>query len=462
MITTINPATGEKIAEFEVTKRKQVEEAVVRAKDGFRVWSLMALKERASYLKKMAVILRRRKQELSELVTVEMGKPIKESISEVEKCAWALEYYATEGPRFLMDEAATTNADKSFIAFEPLGVIGSIMPWNFPLWQALRFGAPALMAGNTVLLKPSSITPQCGLEIEKTVHEAGLPDGCFQTLVGDSTTAEAMLDAPIDAFSFTGSVETGAKVAQRATGRLKKIVLELGGSDPFIVCHDADLDVTTTGAVRGRFINCGQSCIASKRFFVVKKAAREFTEEFLQKTRELKVGDPLDKDTDIGPMVREDALEFLDDQVKDALVSGVRVLVGGRRLKRKGFFYEPTILVDVRPEMRVMKEETFGPVAPVMIVENEERAVEEANASDFGLGASIWSNNLRYAEKLARRIEAGLVSINHVVASDPRVPFGGIKQSGFGRELSRYGILEFTNIKSVRVYRPARLRTAKR
>jgi succinate-semialdehyde dehydrogenase/glutarate-semialdehyde dehydrogenase/succinyl-CoA reductase len=382
-----------------------------------------------------------------------MGKAIKEARSEVEKCAWVIEYYADNGQILSTDEVINTDARKTVIRFQPIGVIGSIMPWNFPYWQALRFAAPSLMIGNTIVLKPASATMQCGIEIEKTFNRVGLPDGVFQTLVGDSSVAESLIDSNINAVTFTGSVPVGAKVAQRATSELKKTVLELGGSDPFIVCEDADVEKASSGAVKGRFINCGQSCIASKRFIVVKSVANEFIEKFVQKTEKLRVGDPLSDDTDIGPLVSASGLNKIDSQVKESVKEGAEVLTGGGQLGGgKGYFYRPTVLKNVNPKMHIAQEEVFGPVAPIIVAGDEAEAIELANDSEYGLGASIWTQDLDKAERLSNSVESGIVSVNNVVASDPRVPFGGVKKSGFGRELSRYGMLEFANIKSVRFY----------
>jgi acyl-CoA reductase-like NAD-dependent aldehyde dehydrogenase len=334
-----------------------------------------------------------------------------------------------------------------------LGVIGSIMPWNFPYWQALRFAAPSLIAGNTIVLKPASATMQCGIEIEKTFDKAGLSEGIFNTVIGDSSVAEILVDSDVNAVTFTGSVPVGAKVAQRATSQLKKTVLELGGSDPFIVCADADIEKASTGAVKGRFINCGQSCIASKRFIVIKNSAKEFIEKFIQKTENLKVGDPSSDDTDIGPLVNAKALQTIDSQVEDSIKEGAEVLTGGEQIVgRKGYFYKPTVLGSITPTMRIVNEEVFGPVAPILIADNEKEAIKLANDSEFGLGASIWTQDLENAELLSSNVKSGVVAVNNVVVSDPRVPFGGIKKSGFGRELSRYGMLEFVNIKSIRLY----------
>jgi succinate-semialdehyde dehydrogenase/glutarate-semialdehyde dehydrogenase/succinyl-CoA reductase len=353
----------------------------------------------------------------------------------------------------LTDEVVNTDARKTVIKFQPIGVIGSIMPWNFPYWQALRFAAPSLMVGNTIVLKPASATMQCGIEIERTFNKVGIPQGVFQTLVGDSSIADSLIDSDINAVTFTGSVPVGAKVAQRATSQVKKTVLELGGSDPFIVCEDADIEKASSGAIKGRFINCGQSCIASKRFIVIKKVANEFTEKFVQKTEKLKVGDPLSDDTDIGPLVNASGLKKIESQVKDSVKDGAEVLTGGEQMdERKGYFYRPTVLKNVTPKMHIAQEEVFGPVAPIIVAADEVEAINLANDSEYGLGASIWTQDLDKAERLSSSIESGIVSVNNVVASDPRVPFGGVKKSGFGRELSRYGMLEFVNIKSVRFY----------
>jgi acyl-CoA reductase-like NAD-dependent aldehyde dehydrogenase len=327
------------------------------------------------------------------------------------------------------------------------------MPWNFPYWQALRFAGPSLMVGNTIVLKPASATMGCGIEIEKAFSRSGVPDGVFQTIVGDSSIADILIDSEdINAVTFTGSVPVGGKVAQIATSQLKKCVLELGGSDPFIVCKDADIEKASSGAVKGRFINCGQSCIATKRFVVVKEIANEFIEKFVQKTEKLKVGDPLSEDTDLGPIVNASGLKTIDSQVKDSVKEGAEILTGGEQIRSKGYFYKPTILKNVSPNMRVAQEEVFGPAAPIIVADDEIEAVRLANDSQYGLGGSIWTEDLDKAEKLSRMVRSGIVTVNNVVISDPRVPFGGVKKSGFGRELSRYGMLEFVNIKSIRFY----------
>lgn len=450
-VTTVNPATEQTLGEYEGMVSDDINNVVQKSRQSFQEWR-NNMQKRAAFLYNVAHLFRKDKERLAKVITMEMGKAIKEARSEVDKCAWVMEYYADYGSNFIADETTNTDARKSFIAFQPLGVVGSIMPWNFPYWQALRFASPSLMAGNTIVLKPASATLQCGIEIEKSFQRAGLPDGVFQTAVGDSKVAEMLIDSDVNAVTFTGSVEVGKKVGQRAVAQLKKCVLELGGSDPFIVCADADLEKASTGAVKGRFINCGQSCIATKRFFVVEKIADEFIEMFTQKTEKLKVGDPLSEETDVGPLVNSKSLENIEGMVTDALEAGAEALTGGKRKGDKGYFYSPTILTKISPKMRVAREETFGPVAPITVVKDEVQAVDLANHSEFGLGASIWTQDLIKAERLSRLVESGIVTVNNVVVSDPRVPFGGIKNSGFGRELSRYGMLEFVNIKSVRFY----------
>jgi succinate-semialdehyde dehydrogenase/glutarate-semialdehyde dehydrogenase/succinyl-CoA reductase len=450
-VKTINPATEEVLNEYKIMTKEQINDKVKKAQITFQDWKKDASK-RTDLLHDFANQLRKDKENLARRATNEMGKAIKEARSEVEKCAWAMEYYADNGQILSTDEVVNTDARKTVIRFQPIGVIGSIMPWNFPYWQALRFAAPSLMIGNTIVLKPASATMQCGIEIENAFNKVGLPDGVFQTLVGDSSVAESLIDSDINAVTFTGSVPVGAKVAQRATSQIKKTVLELGGSDPFIVCEDADIEKASNGAVKGRFINCGQSCIASKRFIVVKNVANEFIEKFVQKTEKLKVGDPLSDDTDIGPLVNASGLQKIDSQVKESVKEGAEVLTGGEHIGKKGYFYRPTVLKNVNPKMQIAQEEVFGPVAPIIVTDNEVEAIELANDSEYGLGASIWTQDLDKAERLSSSVESGIVSVNNVVASDPRVPFGGVKKSGFGRELSRYGMLEFVNIKSVRFY----------
>ena len=450
-ITTVNPATGENIKTYSAMDKNQVFDLVKKAKKAFPEWK-KDYEKRRSYIYNLVEYLKKNKTSLAKIATSEMGKALKESIGEVEKCAWALEFYADHGDSFLADEVLNTDARKSFLTFEPLGVIGSIMPWNFPYWQALRFAAPCLMAGNVIVMKPARITMQSGIEIEKAFTESGIPDGIFQTVVGSVESANHLIDSDVNAVTFTGSTIAGAKVGERAASNLKKCVLELGGSDPFIVLDDAIIEKAAEGAVKGRFINCGQSCVASKRFFLGKNIADEFIELFIKKTSQLNVGDPMSIETDIGPISSKDGLDTISGIVEDAKKKGAEILLGGSEMEGRGFFYKPTILTNVKPDMRIAKEETFGPVAPITIVENESEAIKLANESEFGLGASIWTKDLAKADNMSRQIESGIVSVNNVVISDPRIPFGGIKHSGFGRELSRYGMLEFVNLKSVRFY----------
>jgi succinate-semialdehyde dehydrogenase/glutarate-semialdehyde dehydrogenase/succinyl-CoA reductase len=450
-LRTVNPTTEAILNEYDIMTKEQIDAKVKTSRTAFSEWR-NDIDKRVDFLYSFANELRKNLENLARTATREMGKAIKESRSEVEKCAWAIEYFADNGKIFASDEVVNTDARKSIITFEPLGVIGSIMPWNFPYWQALRFAAPSLMAGNTIVLKPASATMQCGIEIERTFNKSGLANGVFQTLIGDSSIAETLIDSDINAVTFTGSVHVGGKVAQRATSQLKKTVLELGGSDPFIVCEDADLEKASSGAVKGRFINSGQSCIASKRFIVVRKIANEFIEMFVQKTQKLKVGDPMSNETDIGPLVNINSLNNMESLVAQSVEDGAELLTGGERRDSKGFFYPPTVLKNVSPSMRIASEEVFGPIAPVIIAEDEKEAMKVANDSKYGLGASIWTQDLDKAERMSRAVESGIVTVNNVVISDPRVPFGGIKNSGFGRELSKYGMLEFVNIKSVRFY----------
>lgn len=450
-VVTVNPANDRVIHEYENMTSEQVTKIVDKSRTAFREWK-GDIRKRSMILLRLAEQLRKDKESLARIASEEMGKPIKESRSEIEKCAWAVEFYSYNGDILLNNESLNSDANKTMITFQPLGVIGSIMPWNFPYWQALRFAAPSLMAGNTIVLKPASATMQCGVEIEKTISKSGAADGVFSTIIGNSKIAEMLIDSNIDGVTFTGSIEIGAKVAQRATSRLKKCVLELGGSDPFIVLDDADIEKASSGAIKGRFLNCGQSCVASKRFIVSKKIANEFIESFVQKAEKLNVGNPMSDSTDIGPLSSMKSLDNIDSMVKDAVSLGGELLTGGQRIGSVGAFYKPTVIKNVNSQMRVSREETFGPVAPIMVVEDESEAIQVANNSDFGLGGSIWTRDLNKAQKLSSELECGIVTVNNMVASDPRVPFGGIKHSGFGRELSRYGMLEFVNVKSVRFY----------
>ena len=454
LVKVVNPTTGKVFETFPITTKEQVNGKVARAREAFTSWSRLDVDERAVYLQRFAEILRKRKDEYGRTMTLEMGKIIRESVAEVEKCAWAADYFAQNAKRFLEPEVVETDAQRAYVAFHPRGVLGSIMPWNFPMWQIIRFAIPALVAGNTAVIKPASASPRTGLHVEEAFQEAGLPEGVLQVVVGDYTTGTALIRSPVDFVSLTGSVTTGVKIAREAAKDLKKTVLELGGSDPFIVCEDADLDQAARGAMVGRFINNGQSCIAAKRFIVVDAVADEFLAKLEENVRKLRVGDPLDPATDIGPLYARSQRDEIELQVKDALAKGAKLHAGGKRVKGAGWFYEPTLLSAVTTRMKVMRQETFGPVLPVFRVPDVDAAVAQANDTEFGLGASVWTRDLARADDIAKRINAGLYFVNNAVKSDPRMPFGGVKHSGVGRELSRYGLLEMVNVKTVQIYPP--------
>lgn len=448
-IETINPASGKIIASYENEAPEVVSRKVKAAREAFSKWKKIDLTERTEYMRRLGRVMRKNREEYARTVTEEMGKPIRQSLAEIEKCAWVCDYYAEHAEVFLQDELIPTEFRKSFVSFEPLGVVACIMPWNFPFWQVMRFAVPSLTAGNVGVLKHSSVCLGSAIKLEQAFNDAGFPDNIFQSVIGDYRAGEALVQANIDAVSVTGSVNTGRRVAELASQDLKKFVLELGGSDPFIVLEDADLKQTAYMATQSRLLNTGQSCIAAKRFIVIKEIADKFMKLFVEDTQAEVVGDPLDAKTTVGPLVRDSQRQALVKQVEDAKNKGGQILVGGRPINRDGFFYEPTIISNVSHEMEVVKEEVFGPAAPIIIVKNEEEAIREANNSEFGLGASIWTNNIERGIRLARQIESGIVSVNEMVKSDPRLPFGGVKKSGIGRELSEFGIKEFVNIKSI-------------
>jgi succinate-semialdehyde dehydrogenase/glutarate-semialdehyde dehydrogenase len=449
-VQTINPATGQLVKRFKPPTRQAVDEALAAAQGAFPLWRAQPMEERSRLMLRAAEVLRERQRPFGQLITLEMGKPIAQSIAEVEKCAWACEYFAQQAAHLLADETIETDAPRSVVHFQPLGAVLAVMPWNFPFWQVFRFAAPALMAGNVGVLKHASNVPQCALAIEAVFRDAGFPPGTFRTLLIESGAVERIIaDDRIAAVTLTGSEAAGSHVAAAAGQHLKKVVLELGGSDPFIVLRDVDLERCCAVAVQSRIINTGQSCIAAKRFIVEKAIARPFTERFVAQMAALRIGDPLDEATQIGPLARGDLLVDLDRQVRASVRKGARLLTGGRRLPGDGFFYQPTVLADVRPGMPAYSEEVFGPVASVIVAKDATDAVRIANDSRFGLGANVWTRDLQKAETLAKRIEAGVVYINDFVKSDPRLPFGGVKKSGYGRELSAYGIKEFTNIQSI-------------
>jgi len=449
IVETVNPATGKVIAKYQNMTDDQIREKVKNARSALKGWKNLDIGERCSLTRNLGRIMRRNKSEYARLITEEMGKPVRQATAEVEKCAWLCDYYSETAEAFLRDELIPTEFRKSFVCFEPIGVVAGIMPWNFPFWQAMRFAVPAVTAGNVEILKHSSVCLGSAIKLEEAFTDAGFPESVFQAAIGNSAVGEALIQSDIDAVSITGSVDTGKRVAELASRDLKKFVLELGGSDPFIVLDDADLNQTAYMATQSRLLNTGQSCIAAKRFIVVKEVADKFTKLFVENTEAEEVGDPMDPKTTVGPLVRDSQRKALSVQVEDAKNKEGKILTGGNTIGGEGYFYEPTIVSNVTQDMKIIREEVFGPAAPIIIVNNEEEAVKEANNSEFGLGASIWTNNIERGMRLARQIQSGIVSVNEMVKSDPRLPFGGTKSSGIGRELSEFGIREFVNIKSV-------------
>jgi succinate-semialdehyde dehydrogenase/glutarate-semialdehyde dehydrogenase len=449
-IASINPATNETVKTFEPLSETQIDEKLQLAAETFRVYRRTSLAEREATMNRAAEILETEKYDFARLMTLEMGKPIKGAIAEAEKCALVCRYYADNAKLQLADTIVETNAAKSYVRFQPLGPVLAVMPWNFPFWQVFRFAAPALMAGNVGLLKHASNVPQCASAIEDIFRRAGFPAGAFQTLlVGSEAVPRILEDSRVMAATLTGSEPAGRSVAGIAGKQLKKTVLELGGSDPFIVMPSADLDEAVATAVKARTINNGQSCIAAKRFIVAAEIYDEFERRFVAEMKALRVGDPLDEATDIGPLATEQILKDVDDQVKTSVAAGAIVLTGGTKLDRPGNFYEPTVLVNIPVDSPASCEELFGPVAMLFRVKDIDEAIALGNATSFGLGAAAWTNNVAEQERFADELEAGSVFINGMVASDPRLPFGGIKRSGYGRELSEFGIREFVNIKTV-------------
>jgi succinate-semialdehyde dehydrogenase / glutarate-semialdehyde dehydrogenase len=448
---SINPATGEPIARYPDHSPEEIQQRLGAAERAFVGWREMPLAARSQLFHRLAGSFRQSRDSVSRLMTIEMGKPITASEGEVEKCAGACEYFADHAGEFLAPRAIASDASESFVRFDPIGPILAIMPWNFPLWQVIRFAAPALMAGNVGLLKHAPNVPGCAIALEKLFAESGFPDGVFSALlISDNTAAENLISHPaVRAVTLTGSERAGRAVASTAGHALKKTVMELGGSDPFIVLADADIATVAARAAESRCINNGQSCIAAKRFIVERAILGEFEAAFVAAMAGMKIGDPMDPATQIGPLARLDLLETLHDQVRRSIAQGAKLKLGGKRRGDKGYFYEPTVLSEVFPNMAVFDEETFGPVAAIVSAGSADEAVDLANASRYGLGASIWSNNPQKARSLAGRIESGSVFINGIVKSDARLPFGGVKNSGWGRELGCFGIHEFVNIKTV-------------
>jgi succinate-semialdehyde dehydrogenase/glutarate-semialdehyde dehydrogenase len=447
---TINPATEQFLRDYPEHTEAEVGERLALAERVFASWRRTAVPERAELLRRLVRRLRDGRDRFSRLMTEEMGKPIAQAEAEIDKCAWCCDHYAEHGAAYLEPETVATDAAHSFVRYDPLGPVLAIMPWNFPFWQVFRFAVPSLLAGNVGVLKHASNVPGCALAIEELFRQAGFPEGALTALLVPTDRVPMLIAHPaIKAVTLTGSDRAGAAVAAVAGKHLKKAVLELGGSDPFIVLADADVDQAAEQAVKARAQNTGQSCIAAKRFFVEESAAECFTQAFTERMAGLRVGDPMDRTNDLGPLAKAELLEQLHAQVRRSLDLGARLLTGGQRLERKGFFYAPTVLGEVRPAMPAFDEETFGPVAAVIPVRDAGQAVELANRSRYGLAASIWTGDPARGQELAGAIDAGVVFVNEIVKSDPRLPFGGIKHSGYGRELSHFGVHEFTNIKTV-------------
>jgi succinate-semialdehyde dehydrogenase/glutarate-semialdehyde dehydrogenase len=454
-IASINPATGETLKTFESLNEQQLEDKLSRTAETFRSYRRTSLAERAPMMLHAAEILESEKKDFARLMTTEMGKPIKSALQEAEKCAWVCRYYAENAARHLADEVVETNATKSYVHFQPLGVVLAVMPWNFPFWQVFRFAAPALMAGNVGLLKHASNVPQCAIAIEDIFRRAGSPDGAFQALlIGSDAVGRVLEDPRVAAATLTGSEPAGRSVASIAGRQIKKTVLELGGSDPFIVMPSADLEEASATAVKARTINNGQSCIAAKRFIVHAQIYDEFEKRFVEAMKKLRVGDPMSETTDIGPLATPQILKDVEEQVKVSVAAGAKILTGGQKFKAdgnlaRGNFYEPTVLADIPVDSPAYRDEIFGPVASLFCVKDIDEAIDLANATTFGLGSAAWTNDEGERLRFIDELEAGCVFINGMVASDPRLPFGGVKHSGYGRELGEFGIREFVNIKTV-------------
>lgn len=449
-IATINPATGEIVRKFDALTDAQVDDKISKAAKSFHSFRQTSLADRSRWMTKAAEILEAEKEPIGRLMTLEMGKTLGSAIAEAEKCAGGCRYYATHAAKFIADEVIETSASRSFIRYQPLGIVLAVMPWNFPFWQVFRFIAPGLMAGNVGLLKHASNVPQCALKIEDILLRAGFPDGVFQTLLIGATQVDRILNDPrVAAATLTGSEQAGIQVGISAAKRIKKVVLELGGSDPFIVMPSANLEEAAATAVKARVINNGQSCIAAKRFIVHEQIADTFEKEFVRRMQSLKMGDPFDAKTDVGPLATPDAVKDIDSDVQKTVQAGAKLLTGGKPVAGPGNFYQPTVLTNIPKDSPAYREEFFGPVASIFRVKTVEDAVAIANDSRFGLGASAWTNDPVERDRFINDLEAGMVFINQMVVSDARLPFGGVKASGHGRELGPYGIREFTNAKTV-------------
>jgi len=447
---SINPATNEVIHEYQEHTASEVKAIIASVQHEWRNWKEIPIEQRSDFFRQVAKLLREKQEIYARLITDEMGKIIRESLAEILKCANVCDYYADHAKELLNDIVIPSDASRSFVTFQPLGVILAVMPWNFPFWQVFRFAAPSLMAGNAAILKHASNVPGCALAIEAIFRDAGLPKNLFRTLLIPSKDVNMVITDPvIKAVTLTGSEAAGSEVAMLAGQNIKKTVLELGGSDPFIILEDADMEKAVSTAITARMINQGQSCIAAKRFIVVEKRITEFENRTRLVMESFRMGNPLDLQTDIGPLARKDIVAEIDRQVKKTITAGARLVLGGNTANRVGCYYQPTILSEVKPGMTAYQEETFGPVISIIRVKDEDEAIAVANDSEFGLGGSVWTENTKRGETVARRIETGAVFVNGLVKSDPRLPFGGIKKSGYGRELGEFGIREFVNIKTI-------------
>lgn len=452
-LNVINPATDEVIKSYEEMSSDEVNQILEKTHQAYCSWRKTNFSERSECMKKAAEILRTKKEKYAQLMTAEMGKPITQSRAEIEKCAFICDFYAEKAETFLASQEIETDAQKSFISFQPLGIVLAVMPWNFPFWQVFRFLVPTLMAGNAGVLKHASNVPGCALAIEEVIREAGFPDNVFRTLLIGSKKVSSVIEHPhVKAVTLTGSTPAGKAVASKAGSVLKKVVLELGGSDPYIILEDADLKQAVSACVTSRLINGGQSCVSAKRFIVVESLQAQFEEMFVEQMKAKKMGNPLDEDTDIGPMARQDLRDQLHDQVQQSVTDGAKLLLGGKVPDMEGAFYPPTVLTEVCEGVLSYKEELFGPVASIITAKDEEDAIVKANDTIFGLGAAVFTKDIQKGEHIAeKQLEAGCCFVNELVRSDPRLPFGGIKESGYGRELASFGIREFVNIKTVYV-----------
>lgn len=453
IIKTTNPATKDVIGEYELFSEERVSQEIEKTHGAFLDWRQKTIVERIPYVLNLALVLREDKEKWASIITLETGKPITESLAEIEKCAWVCQIYAENIKSWLADDIIEVDGKVNKVVFQPLGIIVAIMPWNYPFWQVLRFAIPTLLTGNAAILRHSNSVPLCAMVLQEIFEKAGFPESLFTTLlINNDITGKVIASDLVHGVAFTGSTQVGGQIAKLAGSHLKRVVLELGGSDPFVVLNDADPEIAATHAVQGRFGNCGQSCVSSKRFIVDQSIAAEFEAKFVDEVSKITVGDPTDPKTEMGPLIHGKALAEIEIHLDDALAKGGKLLTGGISSNKSGYFFNPAVISNTTPDMKVVAEEVFGPIAPIIIVNDEEEAIRVANDTEFGLGACIWTRDLDRGEKVALQIDAGVVFVNSITKSDPRMPFGGVKKSGLGRELSKYGLLEFVNVKGVNIY----------